>query len=282
MDVHRTGARHNADGMTSLKAHVARALGVLLIDTTTPDDERLDVLGRLMADMIRQAGKRREDVAESLGVAPRTLGRWLAGEYRPSRAMLVEFAKLMECDDFEIINELLRAAGFVQVKADGRLHWRGQSTMPPAGSAPRVAERPADAAIATRSVQKSQCLRDIMTPASEIVWISAMQTAIDAAWLMLTAKHRRLLVYDADHKPCGYVPALQILDELKLRRPRTPVAMLMKALTSFMETQPVDDALLAMSQADVSIATVLDDKGVVIGMVTTKDFSEALRSRSPA
>lgn len=256
----------------------------MLLIVETPDDERLDVLGTLMASMIRDAGKKREDVATSLEIAPRTLGRWLAGEYRPSRPKLLEFAKLMDCDDLEILNELLRAAGHLQIKDhDGHMKWSASKYVALAQAMTRSA-KPSSRARSQSEIEESPTrsvgpvlLRDIMTPASEIVWISTKQTAQDAAWLMLTAKHRRLLVYDEDHKPCGFVPAVRILDALKQRCPEAPVVDLMKALSPFVETQPVADVSLAMSQNDISIAAVIDKRGVLVGIVTTKNFSDPWR-----
>ena len=248
-----------------------------------PDDERLDVFGKLLAGMIDGIGRTRAEVAEATNVTSRTVGRWIAGTTRAPRAKIVAIAKVLGCDNLDVLNDLLRSAGWIDAKdLDGTVSWHAvrenglpRTALRPSPEAPRVVTVVDGPSVPPSDAAQMRRIADVMTPETNIVWIGTDQTVRDAVWLMLKSKHRRLFVYDNDtRKARGFVYARAVLDALFDKEPDAKLAGLVKVCPVVRETQSVSQVRAELQERGTAIAAVHDERDILVGLVTMNDLVE--------
>jgi CBS domain containing-hemolysin-like protein len=117
----------------------------------------------------------------------------------------------------------------------------------------------------------------VMAPRDSIVWLPRSATPEDAEALVVASGHTRLLVAgEGVDDLLGFVHAKDLLTMGGAARHRPlPLGRIRRMVLLGARTS-LDDALLAMQQARVHVAIVVDPAGRTLGMATLEDVIEAL------
>lgn len=118
--------------------------------------------------------------------------------------------------------------------------------------------------------------RVAMTRRNEIQWLNAAAPAEAIREQVANASHTRLAVADGDlNRIRGYVLVQDILRQFALGRPFDLDAALRKPLFVY-EATPLLKVLGAFKSSKTHFAVVLDEFGVVVGLLTLNDLMEAI------
>lgn len=133
-------------------------------------------------------------------------------------------------------------------------------------------------------------VRDLMTPRPDIVSIPLTATIEQFRRLLIETKHSRLPVYEKSlDEICGVVVARDILSIPEREAPHRTVAELTRPALFVPETKLGSELLKEMQQKKQQLAVVIDEYGLVAGVVTVEDLVEEIvgeiredEDRSPA
>lgn len=117
----------------------------------------------------------------------------------------------------------------------------------------------------------------VLVPRDAVVWLPRSATPEEAEALVVSSGHTRLLVAGGGPDDVlGFVHAKDLLTipEGGRRRP-LPLSKVRRMLLVGEDTS-LDDALLAMQQARIHVAVVIDAGGHTLGIATLEDVIEAL------
>ena len=126
-----------------------------------------------------------------------------------------------------------------------------------------------------------RAVRTVMTPRLEIVGLPSTATQAEAVRAVLTSGHARLPVYDdsLDHT-VGILSSSALLQALA-DQPDARLRDLLQPAMFVLEHQHVDDVLVLFRQQGTHLALVVDEYGLVTGMVTLTDILEELVGELP-
>lgn len=130
----------------------------------------------------------------------------------------------------------------------------------------------------TRSLELSGLqARHAMTPRDEIVALPLDASLAEVEEAALTSARSRLVVHagDLDHV-AGMVLARDVLLVDDADRPATTARSLLRDVVRTAQDRPLEDLLLEMRATRRHLATVTDDRGLVIGLVTVQDVLDEL------
>ncbi|HUF85485.1 MAG TPA: hemolysin family protein [Acidimicrobiia bacterium] len=130
----------------------------------------------------------------------------------------------------------------------------------------------------TRSLELSGLqARHAMTPRGEIVAVSADAPLAEVEDTARAAGRARLVVHegDLDHV-AGMVLARDVLLVDDVARPSTTARSLLRDVVHTTQDRPLEDLLLEMRATRRHLATVTDDRGRVVGLVTVQDVLDEL------
>ncbi|HLT15695.1 MAG TPA: hemolysin family protein [Acidimicrobiales bacterium] len=120
-------------------------------------------------------------------------------------------------------------------------------------------------------------LGDVTVPIEQVVWIRREATAAEAEALVDRSGHTRLVVIgDEPDDVLGFVHAKDLLTVPAGARDRPLPLSRVRRMLVLPATTSLDDALLMMRRNRIQMATVTDERGQSIGIVTLEDVIEAL------
>jgi len=122
---------------------------------------------------------------------------------------------------------------------------------------------------------------DIMTPRVEIDWIDANDTAEQILQTLRDSRHEALLVSRGNiDEPIGMVLKRDMLDRVLQGKPLDPLAMIRDPLVVH-ETTSIFQVLGQFKAAPVRLAIIVDEYGVLLGIVTQTDLLEVVAGDLP-
>jgi putative hemolysin len=126
-----------------------------------------------------------------------------------------------------------------------------------------------------------RAVRTVMTPRLEIVGLPRSASVAEAVRAVLTSGHARLPVYDdsLDHTQ-GVVSSSALL-QAQADQPAADLGALLQPATFVLEHQHIADVLVLFRQQGTHLALVVDEYGLVTGMVTLTDILEELVGELP-
>jgi CBS domain containing-hemolysin-like protein len=120
-------------------------------------------------------------------------------------------------------------------------------------------------------------VRDVMTPRPDVVAIKASATVEDLRKLIIETKFSRVPVYEKSLDDiCGIVFARDVLEVPDRDRPHRQVRELMRAALFVPETKFGSDLLKEMQRKSQQVAIVIDEYGLMAGLVTVEDLVEEI------
>ena len=126
-----------------------------------------------------------------------------------------------------------------------------------------------------------RAVRTVMTPRLEIVGLPGSVSLTEAVHAVLTSGHALLPVYEdsLDHT-LGILSSSALLQALA-DQPDADVRALLQPAMFVLEHQHVDDVLVLFRRQGTHLALVVDEYGLVTGMVTLTDILEELVGELP-
>jgi CBS domain containing-hemolysin-like protein len=120
-------------------------------------------------------------------------------------------------------------------------------------------------------------ITSVLVPLDQVVWLPRSATPEQAEALVVSSGHTRLLVAgDRVDQILGFIHAKDLLTVPEDARRRPLPLSLVRRMLVVTEDTSLDDALLAMQQARIHLATVTDKSGRTLGIVSLEDVIEAL------
>ena len=117
----------------------------------------------------------------------------------------------------------------------------------------------------------------VMVPEEEVVWLPRRSTPAEAEALVVRSGHSRLVVA-GEHLDdvLGFVHAKDLLTVPSTLRDRPLPLGRVRRMVVLSDTTSLEEALLAMQQAQIHLAVVADPQGRTLGIATLEDVIEAL------
>jgi CBS domain containing-hemolysin-like protein len=120
-------------------------------------------------------------------------------------------------------------------------------------------------------------VRDVMTPRPDVIAIRSTASLEDLRELIIKTKFSRLPVYDKSlDDVVGIVFARDMLEVPDRDRPHRNVRELMRAALFVPETKFGSDLLKEMQRKNQQMAIVIDEYGLMAGLVTAEDLVEEI------
>ena len=124
---------------------------------------------------------------------------------------------------------------------------------------------------------EQQTAREVMVPRVDLVAVAVEEPVTQAAALMATSGHRRILVYEGTiDQVLGILHARDLLPLVGQPASSPTVRDLVRPATFVPETKRLDELMLEFLRQHVHIAVVVDEYGGTAGLVTLADVWEEI------
>jgi CBS domain containing-hemolysin-like protein len=118
--------------------------------------------------------------------------------------------------------------------------------------------------------------REVMTPRSEIDFVTTAQSPRDVAEAAMRSGHTRLPLCEPDlERAIGFINAKDLL-RVSLGATESDVRAIARPLARVAESTRLDEVLREMRRDRRHLALVLDEHGTVVGLITLEDVLEEL------